>query len=68
MRLQERLCTWENLELAYQNAARGKRGKGTTYPPRSPHFKIRKWGEECAHGYQGGFEMAANHTSPIVAL
>ncbi len=28
MTLQEELVTWENLTLAYQNAARGKRGRG----------------------------------------
>ncbi|MEZ0396284.1 MAG: hypothetical protein ABWK53_07665 [Anaerolineales bacterium] len=26
MNLQEEVCRWENLRLAYQNAARGKRG------------------------------------------
>jgi RNA-directed DNA polymerase len=30
MNLQERLCDWENLRLAYQNASRGKRGRGAT--------------------------------------
>jgi hypothetical protein len=30
MNLQERLCDWENLRLAYNNAARGKRGRGAT--------------------------------------
>jgi len=28
--LQERLCTWENVRLAWQNASRGKRGRGAT--------------------------------------
>jgi len=30
MTLQERLCTWDNLLLAWQNASRGKRGRGPT--------------------------------------
>ena len=30
MNLQDRLCDWENLRLAYANASRGKRGRGTT--------------------------------------
>jgi retron-type reverse transcriptase len=30
MNLQEQLTTWENLRLAYANASRGKRGRGTT--------------------------------------
>jgi retron-type reverse transcriptase len=30
MNLQERLCDWENLRLAYANASRGKRGRGAT--------------------------------------
>ncbi|MDR3573494.1 MAG: reverse transcriptase/maturase family protein [Anaerolineaceae bacterium] len=30
MTLQEELITWENLTLAYENAARGKRGRGAT--------------------------------------
>jgi RNA-directed DNA polymerase len=30
MNLQEELCNWENLRLAYQNASRGKRGRGAT--------------------------------------
>ncbi len=30
MNLQERLCDWENLRLAYKNASRGKRGHGAT--------------------------------------
>lgn len=30
MDLQERLCKWENILLAYQNASRGKRGRGAT--------------------------------------
>lgn len=28
--LQEQLCSWENLRLAYEKAARGKRGRGAT--------------------------------------
>jgi len=28
--LQEQLCNWENLWLAYQNVSRGKRGRGAT--------------------------------------
>jgi RNA-directed DNA polymerase len=30
MDLQSQLCGWENLRLAYQNASRGKRGRGAT--------------------------------------
>ena len=30
MTLQEQLCDWDNLRLAYQNASRGKRGRGAT--------------------------------------
>lgn len=30
MNLQEQVCTWENLRLAYQTASRGKRGRGAT--------------------------------------
>lgn len=30
MTLQERLCTWDNLLLAWGNASRGKRGRGPT--------------------------------------
>ena len=30
MNLHEQLCDWENLRLAYQNASRGKRGRGVT--------------------------------------
>lgn len=30
MNLQARLCEWENIRLAYQNASRGKRGRGAT--------------------------------------
>jgi len=30
MNLQEQLCDWENIRLAYQNASRGKRGRGAT--------------------------------------
>lgn len=30
MNLQEQLCTWENISLAYRNASRGKRGRGAT--------------------------------------
>jgi RNA-directed DNA polymerase len=30
MNLHEQVCDWENLELAYQNASRGKRGRGAT--------------------------------------
>ena len=30
MNLQEQLCDWENLRLAWQNASRGKRGRGAT--------------------------------------
>jgi len=30
MNLQERLCKWENIHLAYKNASRGKRGRGAT--------------------------------------
>jgi hypothetical protein len=30
MKLQEQLCEWENIRLAYQNASRGKRGRGAT--------------------------------------
>jgi retron-type reverse transcriptase len=30
MNLQERLCDWGNILLAYQNASRGKRGRGAT--------------------------------------
>jgi len=30
MNLQEQLCEWENIRLAYQNASRGKRGRGAT--------------------------------------
>lgn len=30
MNLQEQLCTWENLRLAYANASRGKRGRSAT--------------------------------------
>lgn len=30
MNLQEQLCDWINLEYAYQNASRGKRGRGAT--------------------------------------
>lgn len=30
MSLQERLCSWENIRLAYQNASRGKRGREAT--------------------------------------
>lgn len=30
MNLQEQLCVWENLALAYQNASRGKRGREVT--------------------------------------
>lgn len=30
MNLQESLCDWENLRLAYRNASRGKRGRGAT--------------------------------------
>jgi hypothetical protein len=30
MNLQEQLCDWDNLLLAWQNAARGKRGRGAT--------------------------------------
>lgn len=30
MDLQEQLCDWENIILAWQNASRGKRGRGAT--------------------------------------
>lgn len=30
MELQEKLCSWLNLQLAYQSASRGKRGRGAT--------------------------------------
>ena len=30
MNLHEQLCDWENIRLAYQNASRGKRGRGAT--------------------------------------
>jgi len=30
MNLYEQVCNWENLRLAYQNASRGKRGRGAT--------------------------------------
>lgn len=30
MELQEKLCSWLNLQWAYQNASRGKRGRGAT--------------------------------------
>jgi retron-type reverse transcriptase len=30
MNLDEQVCAWENLWLAYQNASRGKRGRGAT--------------------------------------
>jgi len=30
MNLHEQICEWENLRLAYTNAARGKRGRGAT--------------------------------------
>ncbi|MDL1911162.1 RNA-directed DNA polymerase [Chloroflexi bacterium CFX6] len=30
MDLQDRLCEWRNISLAYQNASRGKRGRGAT--------------------------------------
>jgi RNA-directed DNA polymerase len=30
MSLHEQLCDWDNLRLAYQNASRGKRGRGAT--------------------------------------
>jgi retron-type reverse transcriptase len=30
MQIQEKLCAWENIRLAYQNASRGKRGRGAT--------------------------------------
>ncbi len=30
MNLQEQLCDWGNIRLAYQNASRGKRGRGAT--------------------------------------
>ena len=30
MNLQEQVCSWGNLRLAYQNASRGKRGRGAT--------------------------------------
>ncbi|MGA7195116.1 MAG: reverse transcriptase domain-containing protein [Anaerolineales bacterium] len=30
MNLQEQLCEWENISLAYKNASRGKRGRGAT--------------------------------------
>ncbi|MCC6298214.1 MAG: RNA-dependent DNA polymerase [Anaerolineales bacterium] len=30
MNVQERMCAWGNLMLAYQNASRGKRGRGAT--------------------------------------
>lgn len=30
MNLQEQLSSWENIRLAYQNASRGKRGRGAT--------------------------------------
>jgi len=30
MKLQEQLCGWENISLAYRNASRGKRGRGAT--------------------------------------
>lgn len=30
MSLETKLCEWENLRLAYQNASRGKRGRGAT--------------------------------------
>lgn len=30
MNLPEQLCDWENMRLAYQNASRGKRGRGAT--------------------------------------
>lgn len=30
MNLQEKLCSWLNLQWAYQNASRGKRGRGAT--------------------------------------
>lgn len=30
MALQDELVDWENLSLAYRNAARGKRGRGAT--------------------------------------
>lgn len=30
MNLQEKLSSWLNLQWAYQNASRGKRGRGAT--------------------------------------
>lgn len=30
MSLQEQLCAWENIQLAYKNASRGKRGRAAT--------------------------------------
>jgi len=30
MNLNEKVCDWENLRLAYTNASRGKRGRGAT--------------------------------------
>ncbi|MBI5842902.1 MAG: hypothetical protein HZB19_22650 [Chloroflexi bacterium] len=30
MNLHEQICNWSNLRLAYQNASRGKRGRGAT--------------------------------------
>jgi hypothetical protein len=30
MNLQEQICDWRNIRLAYQNASRGKRGRGAT--------------------------------------
>ena len=30
MKIQEQLCDWVNLLVAYRNASRGKRGRGAT--------------------------------------
>ena len=43
MTLQEQLCDWENVRLAYQNASRGKRGLGPTFAWRlakNSHFRV----------------------------
>ena len=41
MSLQEQLVSWDNLRLAYQNAARGKRGftRHQTRPPACPPIR-----------------------------
>jgi RNA-directed DNA polymerase len=56
MELQEELCSWENVRLAYQNASRGKRGREATaaFEAAFPDNLLEIQDELCEKTYQPG--------------